>query len=204
MGAGEAPQTTVHVPQRTVHGNTVASSQDPSARIGLPGSATYVGSDQWLLEAYADNIDLYAFVDADADRRVRQLYWVQFEAYLPSRPELRHTYDSVRHTTLGGMDFYVDTWLERTDREEERDSDGAHLKALLRSRGYTLPASLMSVRFVHLMDGARKELMLIYSEDAAKTGLTQGESGLGSKAQGQWLALQPMLIRRGRRSFTVH
>jgi hypothetical protein len=192
------------MPQRTVQANTVLSSHDPRARIELPASAAYVGSERWLLETYADDIELHAFVDADTRRRIKRIYWVQFEAYLPSRPELKHTYDSVRHATLGGMDFLVDAWAERTDRREEPDSDAAHLKARLRSAGYTLPESMMSVRFVHLMDGARKELMLIYSENAATTGFAADRPGTGAKAQSRWRALQPGLIRRGQLSFTFH
>lgn len=92
------------MPDRAVQGSSVVSSHDPSVRIELPKSATYVGSDQWLLKAYSDNIELHAFVDADADKHIKRIYWVQFEAYLPSHPELHH-YDSVRHATLGGMDI---------------------------------------------------------------------------------------------------
>ena len=192
------------MPERTVHGNTVVSSHDPNARIELPESATYVGSDRWLLEAYSDMIELHAFVDADADKHVNRVYWVQFESYLPSHPELKHQYDSVRHITLGGMDFYVDFWVKRTDGNEEPDSDGAHFKALLRSEGYTLPKSMMSARFVHLMDHSRKELMLIYGEDATATGYTPAELGTGGKAHGQWLVLEPGLIQRAQHSITFH
>ena len=195
LAAGETPE-------RTVHGNTVVSSRDPNVRIELPESATYLGADRWLLKAYSDDIELYAFVDADADRHVKRVYWLQFEAYLPSHPELKHSYDSVRHITLAGMDFYVDTWATRTDSNERSDSDGAHLKALLRSAGYTLPNSMMSVRFVHLMDHSRKELMFIYGEDAAATGFSAAELGKGGSAHLQWLGLEPGLIRRAQLSIT--
>ena len=192
------------ISERTVHGNTVVSSHDPAARIELPEYATYVGTDRWLLKAYSDNIELHAFVDADADKNVKRSYWVQFEAYLPSRPELKHHYDSERHIAFGGMDFYVDTWVERTDSKEEPDSDGAHFKALLRSAGYTLPQSMMSVRFVHLMGDSRKELMLIYGEDAAPTGFTAAELAEGGRAHAQWLLLEPGLIHRAQLSITFH
>ncbi len=46
-------------------------------------------------------------------------------------------------------------------------SDDEHIFALLRTNGYRLPSRMTSVRFVHLMDNKRKELMFIYSEDAA-------------------------------------
>jgi hypothetical protein len=53
---------------------------------------------------------LHAFVEADFDKKVQRLYWIQFEGYVPARLDLAHTYDSPRHTTIDGLDFYVDTW----------------------------------------------------------------------------------------------
>lgn len=190
-------------PDRTIRGHTVVSSHDPAVLIRLPASATYVGADRWLLREYADDIELHAFVDADRERHVRRLYWVQFEAYLPSRPELRHRYTSRRHVTLGGMDFYLDTWLER-DSPDAPDSDGAHLKALLRSAGYVLPKSLISARFVHLMDESRKELMYLYSEDTAFTGFPADDLAEGGRAHGQWPGIEAAVIARARRSITLH
>jgi len=188
------------VPDRTIRGDTVVSTHDPPVLIRLPASASYAGADRWLLEEYADDIELHAFVDADRDKHVRRIYWVQFEAYLPSRPELKHRYGSKRHVTLGGMDFYLDTWVEARDSPEKPDSDGAHLKALLRSHRYLLPQSVISVRFVHLMDEARKELMFIYSEDTAATGFSPEELAKRGKAHGQWPGIEAALIARAQRS----
>lgn len=190
-------------PDRTIRGRTVVSTHDPAVLIRLPDSATYVGADRWVLRAYADDIELHAFVDADRERRVRRLYWVQFEAYLPSRPELKHRYTSRRHVTLGAMDFYLDTWVERASAEEP-DSDSAHLRVLLQSAGYLLPKSLISARFVHLMDDSRKELMYIYSEDTALTGLSADDLTEGGRAHGQWSAIEAALIARAQRSITFH
>jgi hypothetical protein len=63
---------------------------------------------------------------------------------------------------------------------------------------------MMSVRFVHLMDDSRKELMLIYGEDATATGFTPAELAEGGTAHGQWLKLEPGLIQRAQRSITLH
>jgi hypothetical protein len=189
-------------PNRTIQGHTVVSTHDPAVQIGLPASVTYVGADRWVLKEYADDVELHCFVDADAHGRVRRIYWVQFEAYLPSRPELRHLYTSKRHATLGGMNFYLDAWAEASDAAEEPDSDGAHLKALLQSAGYRLPKSMMSVRFVHLMDDSRKELMFIYSEDPAD-GSAAGDLGKDGKAHGQWPRIEAGLIDRAERSITI-
>ena len=113
-------------PERTIRGHTVGSTHDPAVLIELPASATYVGADRWLLRKYADDIELHAFVDADRARQVRRLYWVQFEAYLPSRPELKHRYTSRRHVTLGGMDFFLDTWLEHDSADDLAKGGRAH------------------------------------------------------------------------------
>jgi len=96
-------------PERRVEGNTITSDHDPRLRIRLPESVHDVGADRWVLYGIAD-CELHAFVEADEQKNVQALYWVQFEGYIPERPDLHHTYDSPRRATIGGLDFYVDTW----------------------------------------------------------------------------------------------
>ncbi len=91
-------------PARKVMGNVVRSESDPTVRIELPKTVEYVGADRWVLYGIAD-CELHVFVEADAQKRVQRLYWVQFEGYLASRPDLHHTYDSPKHATIDGMDF---------------------------------------------------------------------------------------------------
>ena len=156
-----------------MEGNVITSARDPRVRIRLPKSAQYVGADRWVLYDIAD-CELHLFVDADSKMNVQRLYWVQFEGYLPTRPELKHTYDSPRHTNLGGMDFYVDTWVRRKDAEMRPGSDLEHVVALLRTKGYHMPDGMMYVRLVHLLDERkRQELMIIYAEDVAPSGFTR-------------------------------
>jgi len=165
-------------------------------RIELPETAQYVGADRWVLYEIAD-CELHAFVDADSQKRVRRLYWAQFESYVASRPELHHTYDSPRHTSLGGMDFYVDTWVTGKDDSVTTGSDLEHILTLVRSKGYRMPAEMMSVRLVHLLDQQRrKELMIIYSEDLAVTGLSAAELRETGRARDRWPAIQKDLIAR--------
>ena len=52
-------------------------------RITVPNSVQYVSAARWDLNDIAD-AELHVFVDADAQKRVQRLYWIQFEAYLPS------------------------------------------------------------------------------------------------------------------------
>ncbi|HZF27388.1 MAG TPA: hypothetical protein VEZ88_14090 [Steroidobacteraceae bacterium] len=150
-------------PERHVEGNVITSARDPKVRITLPTSVRYVGADRWVLHDIAD-CELHAFVDADADKNVQRRYWIQFESYVPTRPELHHEYDSPRHTSIGGLDFYVDTWVVASDAKDEPGSDSEHITALIRAKGYKPPAGMMSVRLVHLLDEQkRKELMIICS-----------------------------------------
>jgi hypothetical protein len=151
------------------------------------------------------NCELHAFVQADARKKVQRLYWVQFESYLPTRPELHHTYDSPRHTQIGGLDFYVDTWVEPTSGHSKPGSDVEHIHTLLETHGYKLPSAMMSVRLVHLLDEEkRKELMFIYSEDVASTGHTPSELRSGGPSHDQWPKIEKGLIERAQQSFTIH
>jgi hypothetical protein len=186
------------VPERRVQGNTTISAHDPKLRVRLPESVRYVGADRWVLYGIVD-CELHAFVKADDQKNVQELYWVQFESYIPSRPDLHHKYDSPRHATIGGLDFYVDTWPRSNGEKTEAGSDREHIDALVREKGYKIPADMMYVRLVHLLDvEKRKELMIIYGEDLASTGLTAADLRDGGKASGQWPTLEKELIERAK------
>ena len=190
-------------PERKVVGNVVTSERDPAVRIELPKAAHYVGADRWVLYGIAD-CELHAFVEADAQKNVQRLYWVQFEGYLPSRPDLRHTYDSPKHTTIGGMDFYVATWVRAKGATTESGSDREHIEALVRAQGYRMPEAMMYVRLVHLLDEEkRKELMIIYGEDLAPTGLTAGELSEGGKAHDRWPGIADAMIGHANRRIII-
>ena len=190
-------------PERKVESNVITSERDPEVRIHLPNSAQYVGADRWVLYGMAD-CELHAFVDADPQKNVQRLYWVQFEGYLPTRPELKHKYDSPRHANIGSMDFYVDTWVRTKDAEMRPGSDVEHIVALIRARGYHMPDGMMYVRLVHLLDEQkRKELMIIYGEDVAQSGLTAAELQQGGKAHGRWPAIEKGLLERAEKSLAI-
>lgn len=216
----------IATPIRSVHGNVVTSTQEPRVYVRIPQTARYVGSDRWVLFGIA-NCQLFAFVQPDSEKRVQRIYWVQFEGYLPSMPKLQHEYRPTRHATFAGMDFYVDTGLEHNDPSGtpsqdlraleawirakgyavpqgiNTGSDEQHLDALLRAGGYSLPSSMMSVRFVHLLDNKRKELMIIYSENLASTGLTIDDLSKGGEARTQWLKISRLLVERAERAISI-
>jgi len=195
-------------PERKVAGNVITSERDPAVRIELPKDAQYVGADRWVLYGIAD-CELHAWVEADAQKgarreNVQRLYWVQFEGYLPSRPDLHHTYDSPKHATIGGMDFYVDSWVRAKDAKTEPDSDREHIEALVRAKGYRMPEAMMYVRLVHLLDKEkRKELMIIYGEDLAPTGFTAAELSEGGRAHDQWPGIAEGLLKRAEKDVRI-
>jgi hypothetical protein len=190
-------------PERKVTASHISSDHDPKVTIGLPESVQYVGADRWVLYGIAD-CELYAFVEADSRKNVQRLYWIQFEGYLPSKPGLAHTYDSPRHATIGGLDFYVDTWPRADGEKTTPGSDREHIEALIRTKGYKMPSAMMYVRLVHLLDQEkRKELMIIYGEDLAPTGSSAADLQEGGKARERWPALETGLIARAQKAVTV-
>jgi hypothetical protein len=190
-------------PERRVEGNTITSERDPKLRIRLPESVRYLGADRWVLYGIAD-CELHSFVRVDGQKNVQELYWVQFEQYIPTKPELHHTYDSPRHTTIGGSDFYVDTWPRSIGEKTESGSDREHIDALIRANGYKIPANMMYVRLVHLLDPEkRKELMIIYGEDLARSGFTAADLHEGGQAYRQWPALENGLIERAKNKIVL-
>ena len=191
------------LPERKVDGHLITSARDPQIQIRLPNSVQYLGADRWILYDIAD-CELHAFVEADKQKKVQRLYWIQFESYVPARPELKHKYDSPRHIQLGGLDFYVDTWASPKDSKTEPGSDVEHIRALLHRKGYVMPAGTMSVRLVHLLDQTkRKELMIIYTEDLAPTGLTPAALRESGNAHDRWPALESGLIARAKNKIEI-
>jgi hypothetical protein len=136
--AAQTPATQAGPPERKIEGNTITSTSDPAARIQLLNSPVYVGADRWILYGFS-NCELHAFVHADSRKQVQRLYWVQFESYLPTRPDLHHTYDSPRHTQIGGLDFYVDTWVAPTSGHIKQGSDVEHIHTLLEPTATSCP-----------------------------------------------------------------
>lgn len=200
---GLAVSSSANEPERTVKDNVVTSQRDPAIRLKLPAHADYVGADRWDLYNIAD-CEVHVFVKADAHKDAQRIYWVQFEQYLPSKPDLHHTYDSPKRATIGGLDFYVDTAVGTTEQKPKPDSDGEHVRALVTGRGYTWPKEFMYVRLVHLLDEAkRKELMIIYGEDLTATGFSAADLRKGGSAHNRWPQIEEELIERARQAITL-
>lgn len=193
----------VSAPERVVRENVIISDHDPKLQIQLPKQFRYLGADRWDLYGIAD-CELHAFVEDLPDKKVGRLYWVQFEGYLPTKPDLVHQYDSPVHTTIAGMDFFVDTYVRAKDEKDRPGSDREHIEQLIRSKGYSMPEGMMYVRLVHLLDNTkRKELMIIYGEDLAPLGYKPVDLVKGGKDYDRWPAVSKALVERAQAGITI-
>jgi hypothetical protein len=191
-------------PERRVQANVVTSDRNPKIRIKLPLSVQYVGVDRWPLLDIAD-CELHLFVEATPQKNIQRLYWLQFEAYLPSRPELHHTYPFTKTDTLSGLLFDVRARFGPGADTPKPGSDLDHVQALLHAKRFQMPEGRMNVRFVHLLDQEkRKELMIIYAEDLRVTGSTLNDLLPGGKQETEWPSLEAGLIRRAKKAVTLY
>ena len=82
-------------------------------------------------------------------------------------------------------------------------SDVEHIGALIRAKAYHMPAAMMYVSLVHLLDQQkRKELMIIYGEDIAATGLTASDLQ-GDKGHDRWPTIEKGLVERAQQKITL-
>jgi hypothetical protein len=193
--------------ERFVVDNTVVSRRDPAVDVKLTDSVHYVGLDRFTFSKPElgpfDAAELFAFVDAGEDGQIRKYIWVQFEGYLRGHPDLHFTYDSPKHVTIDGLDFYEDIGVT-SPKPLKPGTDSAHFYSLLASHGYER-GDLMWVRLVHLPDPAkkRKELMIIYAESLAPTGYTAQQLDEGGSDHAQWAAMAAALSRRAIQSIRI-
>lgn len=197
-------QTAAPAPTRSVKGRVLTSAERPAARIEFDKKFKYVGGQAFVLYGVA-RAEQHFFVDADAGGRIRRLYWVQFEGYLPDNT---HAYDykSERTERVGPFDFFADSHPLNIKAVASRpDSDGARAKSFLESKGLRLASDeILLQRLVHLIDSSRRdELLIIYIEDLSATGLAAADLSPGGRAAERWPRLSQELLRRALRGLKI-
>jgi hypothetical protein len=190
-------------PRRRVGAQTVESSDHPAARLTFDKAFRYIGGQRFDLYGLAD-AEQHFFAEADDRGRIRRIYWVQFEGFLPTNDKV-YEYDSPERVTIGGLQFVADTFAPpNTDEPERPGSDGAYARALLEKNGLKVPDEMLLVRLVHLTDATkRNELMIIYGEDLAGLGVKREEIIDGGAKAAQWPDLSKAIIERAQRTMTV-
>jgi hypothetical protein len=181
---------------RTVKGQVLTSPAMPAVSMKFDKAFKYAGTQSFVLYNVA-NAEQQFFVDADKQGRIRRLYWVQFEGYLPNNTH-SYRYQATKTINLGGLDFIADAYARNRKANPGRpDSDGSRAQAFLESKGYRIGDEVLSQRLVHLVDEAkRNELMVIYLEDLSALGVTAADLAPGGKAAAKWGDIsQGLLVR---------
>jgi hypothetical protein len=191
-------------PERKVESNSVISARDPKIRIDLPASAHYLGADRWHLFGVAD-CEVHIFIQADEKKTVQSLFWIQFEGYLPEKPDQRYDYRKDLELLVDGMEFRFKARFGPTSEKPKAGSDLAHVLTLIAAGGYKLPPDMMNVRLVYLPDSSqRKELMVIYAEDLAGAGYSSTDLMAGEKVRPEWAGIEGALIERAKKQIRFH
>lgn len=202
-----ADANSVAPPAATVQGHAVQHAPS-SLTVHVPKSATYVGSDRFDLYGVAD-AEVQVFVEADANKRVKKLYWIQFESYWPSKPELTYNYTDDRREQHWGTTVWVNSGAGATSAPTRPGSDRQHVLSILERSGYIAPVEMMRVRMVQLLDDpkgtghGRKELMFIYAEDLAATGKTLADVTTNDEPNASWTPIEKGLAERAAKAFSV-
>ncbi len=197
FGMAQVAPTALDLPvHRTVARNVIEALGAPVARIEIEPTYNYAGAQRFILYNVAD-AEQHFFVDADDKSRIRRLYWVQFEGYLPNNPQSSYEYKSTQTAEIGGLPFVVDTWPRKYSEPSRPGSDGARMRELLEAKGYHLPEEAAVIRLVYLADAAkRSELMIIYAEDLAGSTFHADDLAKGGAHADRWPGMSAELLKR--------
>jgi hypothetical protein len=185
---------------RPVSGQVLTSTTMPPVRIEFDKNFKYVGSQSFVLYDVA-NAEQHFFAEFDNERRVKRLYWIQFEGYLPNNSH-SYNYKADKVVNIGGLDFIADARALNIKTSPSRpNSDGSRAREFLESKGHLLTGDdVLMQRLVHLVDEAkRNELMVIYIEDLSKTGLTAADLTPEGRAAARWEEMSNGLLERAQK-----
>ena len=192
-----------------VEANRVNHPGAPAVQVQVPAGAVYAGSERFTLYGVADS-EIHVFVEADQARRIRRFYWVQFESYLPTRPDARYDYgESDRRMNLWGEAAWVRPFVADPTRPARAGSDTERVRAILAGAGYIAPPHMLAVRMVRLLDDpegtgyGRRELRLIYGEDSRPSGATVDQVTTDGRPNERFAAIEGPLVARAAAAFAV-
>ena len=166
---GQSPAKTESSQMRRVKRQVLTSTSLPPIRIKFDKLFKYVGSQSFILYDRAQ-VEQHFFVNADKQKRIKRMYMMQFEGYLPN---IKATYDYpvTKTVNLGGQTYIVNSESipnVPAALKQNPQSDVARAASFLESKGYRISESIMFQRFVRLVDEAkRNEFILLYVEDSA-------------------------------------
>lgn len=186
---------------RDVKGQVLISTYLPSIRLRFEKRFKYVGSQKFILYDRAQ-VEQHFFVDADNQQRIRRMYMVQFEGYLPN-VNATYDYPSTETVDINGVRYIVNVETIANVSavlRQSPESDVARAGSFLESKGYQISESVMFQRFVRLVDEAkRNEFILVYIEDSG----TAGGSIAATRTTSEKNEAMQEFQRRALKGFTV-
>jgi len=174
---GQSPAKTESNQMRRVKRQVLTSTSLPPIRIKFDKAFKYVGSQRFILYGRSQ-VEQHFFVNADKEKRIKRMYMMQFEGYLPN---IKATYDYpvTKTVTLGGQTYIVNSeGIPNVPAalKENPQSDVTRAASFLESKGYRISESIMFQRFVRLVDDAkRNEFILLYVEDPGTAASAENE-----------------------------
>jgi hypothetical protein len=170
---------------RPVKHQVLTSTYLPSIRVRFDKRFKFVGSQKFILYGRAQ-VEQHFFVDADKQRRIKGMYMVQFEGYLPN-VNATYNYPATKTVNLGGHTYIANAESipnVSAALKQDPQSDVTHAASFLESKGYRIGESIIFERFVRLVDEAkRNEFILLYVEDTGT-----GASAENEKASQEFLS----------------
>src|SRR6266849_8809705 len=162
---------------RRVNGRVLTSTSLPPIRIKFDKAFKYVGSQSFILYDRAQ-VEQHFFVSADKQQRIKRMYMMQFEGYLP-KIKAAYDYPLSKTVNLGGQTYIVNAESipnVPAALKQNPQSDVTRAASFLESKGFRISESIMFRRFVRLVDDAkRNEFILLYVEDAGTGASAENE-----------------------------
>ncbi|HVF91134.1 MAG TPA: hypothetical protein VNH22_13800 [Blastocatellia bacterium] len=200
----QSQQGTTQSQSRRVNGQVLTSTEMPALRLKFDDAFKYIGGQDFILYDVA-RAEQHFFVDTDKQGKIRRLYWVQFEGYLPDNSHT-YRYKADKSVKIGGLDFIADAAPRNTKGGLGRpDSDANRGRAFLEAKGYRMAGDdILTQRLVHLVDEAkRNELMIIYMEDLSGMGLTAADLYPNGRAASRWEEISKGLLERALKGIEI-
>jgi len=166
---------------RRVKDQTLTSTSLPAIRVKFDKAFKYVGSQQFILYDRTQ-VEQHFFIDADRQQRLKRMYMVQFESYLPNISGA-YNYTVTKLLNLAGQSYIVDAEIVPNVPaaiKQDAQSDVARAASFLEGKGYRIGEGIVFQRFVRLVDEAkRSEFILLYVEDLSGAGIDAAEKEKG-------------------------
>ena len=186
-----------------IDGQTLSSSDVPKVKLKFDRAFKYVGTQSFVLYDVA-NAEQHFFVDASGDGKIKRLYWIQFEGYLPNNSHT-YRYEPKKVVKIGHLEFIADAYARNVKTTSSRaGTDGSRAQEFLKGKGFTIGDEIIMQRLVHLTDASkRNELMIIYMEDLSAQGMTAAELEPGGSKAANWPAVSDALLARAIKGLKV-